>query len=319
MLESPRIAIVGPGAIGLFYGALLAKAGASVNLLARSDLSVLRSRGIVVQRGGATHTVTAPTVVAQASPAEIGPVDLVIVTLKTTANDRFEELIPPLLGPDTAILTLQNGLGADEHLARLFGASRVLGGLAFIACTRVAPGEVQCLHPGTITLGEFGRPAGERARAIAGWFERAGIPTTVTDRLAEARWQKLVWNVPFNGLSIACGGLSTDRIVADPVLSAEVRALMDEVAAAARALGHTVTEEFIRSQIDITPSLGAYRPSSLIDWQAGREVEIEAIWGEPLRQARAAGAPTPRLALLHALLRNLCNQRRRDSCPPTKP
>lgn len=313
MLESPRIAIVGPGAIGLFYGALLARAGASVNLLARSDLPVLRSRGIAVRRGGPAFTVAPPAVAAFASPAEIGPVDLVVVTLKTTANHRFEELIGPLLGADTAILTLQNGLGADELLARLFGAGRVLGGLAFIACTRVAPGEVQCLHPGTITLGEFGRPASDRTRAVAGWFERAGIPTTVTNRLAEARWQKLVWNIPFNGLSIASGGLSTDRIVADPELSAEVRALMDEVSTAARALGHTVPEEFIRSQIDITPSLGAYRPSSLIDWQAGREVEIEAIWGEPLRQARAAGAPTPRLALLYALLRTLCTQRRSES------
>ncbi len=309
MLHTLRVAIVGPGAIGLFYGSQLARAGATVRLLARSDLAVLRARGVIVHGDHPAYTVAPPAIEAFATPAEVGPVDLVVITLKNTANDRFHDLVGPLLGPDTAVLTLQNGLGADERLAALFGAGRVLGGLSFIACTRVAPGEVECFHPGTITLGEFSGPSGDRARSVATWFERAGIPTTVTDRLAEARWLKLVWNIPFNGLSIASGGLSTDRILADPKLASEVRALMDEVADGARALGYQISEEFIQSQIDVTPKLGGYKPSSLLDWQAGRDVEIEAIWGEPLRRALGAGARTARLALLYALVRSLCVSR----------
>jgi len=233
-------------------------------------------------------------------------VDLVVITLKTTANAQFATLIPPLLGPDTAILTLQNGLGADELLARLFSAERVLGGLSFIAATRVSPGVVECFHPGSITLGEFGRPTSDRARAIAAWFERAGVTCKAVENLAEARWKKLVWNVPFNGLSIAAGGITTDRILADSTLASEVHALMQEVAVAARALGFEISERFIQSQIDVTPRLGAYRPSSLIDWQAGREVEVDAIWGEPLRRATIAGAVCPRMTLLHSLLSTLC-------------
>jgi len=301
-----NITVVGPGAIGLFYAARLTEAGAKVGLLLRSDYEAVRDRGILV-RGRKDELHIAPERLrACAKPEEAAPADLVLVTLKNTANHQFASLIGPLLGPDTAILTLQNGLGADQELAQLFGAERILGGLSFIACNRVAPGVVECFHPGTITLGELNRPASDRAQAIASLFEKAGIPCKAVDNLAEARWRKLVWNIPFNGLSIAAGGITTDRILADPSLAAEVRALMDEVAVAAKALGFEIPEKFIQGQLDVTPKLGAYRPSSLIDWQAGREVEVEAIWSEPLRRAAAAGAQTPRLALLSSLLRMLC-------------
>jgi len=298
----PKIALVGSGAIGLYYGTRLALAGAEVRFLLRSDLAAVRERGITVRVGDRTLQIPPERVGAFGSAAEIGPVDLVVVALKTTANDQLAALLPPLLGPQTAILTLQNGLGADELLAALFGAERILGGLCFIACNRVAPGEVVCFHPGSMTLGEFGRPAGDRVRALAAQFEPAGVKCTVADNFLEARWRKLVWNVPFNGLTLATG-LTTDRLLADPELAAEVRALMEEVAAGARAQGLDVPEAFLQEMLDITPALGAYKPSSLLDWLAGREVEVEAIWGEPWRRARAAGAHTPRLALLYARLR----------------
>jgi len=299
----PKIAVVGSGAIGLYYGTRLALAGADVRFLLRSDLAAVRERGITVRVGDQLLRIPPAQVGAFGRPAEIGPVDLVVVALKTTANDRLAGLLPPLLGPQTAILTLQNGLGADELLAALFGAERILGGLCFIACNRVAPGEVACFHPGSVTLGEFGRPAGDRVRALAKQFEQAGVTGSVVDNLQEARWRKLIWNVPFNGLAIATGGLTTDRLLADPHLAAEARTLMDELAAAARAQNLDIPETFLQEMLAITPALGAYRPSSLLDWLAGREVEVEAIWGEPMRRARAAGARTPRLDSLYASIR----------------
>lgn len=303
--DSLSITIVGPGAIGLFYGARLARAGARVNLILRSDLEAVRRSGVRMTTGGVTEELPPVRFGIYGSAAEAGPADVVLITLKNTANAGFADLVGPLVGEGTSLLTLQNGLGADEALAALFGAERVLGGLAFIGCNRVAPGVVEAAHPGSITLGEFCGPAGPRARCLASWFERAGVKCRAVDRLAEARWRKLVWNIPFNGLSIAAVGATSDVLLADPLLGAEVRALMEEVALGARALGYDISERFIQSQIDATPPLGAYRPSSLIDWQAGRAVEVEAIWGEPLRRARAAGVSLPRLALLYALLRRL--------------
>ncbi|HXA15255.1 MAG TPA: 2-dehydropantoate 2-reductase [Opitutaceae bacterium] len=302
--QFPKVAIVGSGAIGTYYGAKLALAGTEVRFLMRSDLATVRARGSLLLHEKAGTTELRP-VAAFGAAEEIGPVDLVIVMLKTTANGVFASLLPPLLGQRTAVFTLQNGLGSDEQLAALFGAERVMGGLAFIAATRTAPGEVTCYHPGSIALGEFGRPAQDRTRALAAQFAAAGVKTRVVDDLPGARWHKLVWNIPFNGLTITAGGITTDRLCADPLRAEEVRALMREVQLAAGRLGFVIPDEFLREQFDVTPPMGAYRPSSLVDFQAGREVEVEAIWGEPLRRAQAAGASVPRLEKLYALLKKL--------------
>lgn len=304
MVNPSSIAIVGAGAIGSYYGARLALAGADVRFLLRGDLAHVRAHGLTLREKDATRRLE--RVAAFATTAEIGPVDLVIVALKTTANASLASLLPPLLGPQTAVLTLQNGLGNEELIAGLVGAERVLGGLCYIGVTREAPGEIVGYHtPGRMTLGEFQRPASERVGAIADGFARIGVAVRVVDHLAEARWQKLIWNVPFNGLAIARGGITTDRLLANPAIAAEVRPLMDEVASATRHFGYAVPEEFIQAQIDVTPTMGAYQPSSLVDYLAGREVEVEAIWGEPLRRAQAAGLALPRLAALHAELLRL--------------
>jgi 2-dehydropantoate 2-reductase len=300
-----RIAIVGSGAIGTYYGTRLALAGADVRFLLRGDYEGVRHRGSlrVTLRDG-VHELKPAQVFR--TTAEIRAVDLVIITLKTTANAALPDLLPPLLGPETAILTLQNGLGSDEALAAQYGAARVIGGLAFIAVTRSGPGEVTCHHPGSLTLAEFGRRPVERTRQLALQFEAAGVRNRVAANLLEARWRKLVWNIPFNGLAIARGGITTDKLCAGPALAAEVRELMCEVQHAAAAFGFVIPDEFLKLQFDVTPPMGAYPPSSLVDYLAGREVEVDAIWGEPLRRAQAAGLAVPRLAALHADLRRLC-------------
>lgn len=292
------VAVVGAGAVGCYYGARLARSGVDVRFLMRSDLAAVRERGLRVAFPGDEFRLD--NVVAAASPEDIGPVDLVVVALKTTAGKAVAGLVAPLLHERTAILTLQNGLGSDELLARLFGRQRVVGGLCFVCVNRVGPGEVVCTAPGTVSFAEFGRPATQRVRAVAALFANAGVRTLVGDDLAELRWRKLVWNVPFNGLSVAQGGLATDRILADPALEREVRALMREVIAAAALLGHRIPDDFVEAQVEATRAMGAYRPSSMIDYLEGREVEVEAIWGETLRRARAAGALVPRLEALHA-------------------
>jgi 2-dehydropantoate 2-reductase len=299
---SPSIAIVGAGALGSYYGARLALSGADVRFLLRRDRAHVRAHGFTLkERDGTRHL---KDVAAFASTAEIGPVDLVLVTLKTTSNGELGTLLAPLMGPTTRVATLQNGLGNEECIAALVGPERVLGAMCYLGVTRAGPGElVGHLTPGAIAIGEFGRPVGETARELAALFERAGVRARLEENLAEARWQKLLWNVPFNGLSIVGGGITTDRIIADPALAAEARALMEELAAAGRKQGFDVTPKHIAWQFEITPKLGAYQPSSLVDFLAGREVEIEAIWGEPLRRAQAVGVPVPRLEALYGKLR----------------
>ena len=297
-----KIAVVGSGAVGGYYGGMLAHAGCDVHFLMRTDLDTVRRDGLrIFTKGSEVHL---PRVQCAATTEEIGAADLVIVALKATANAELARLLPPLIGARTALLTLQNGLGNERFLAEIWGAERVMGGLCFVCINRTAPGVIRHLDEGSISIGEFGRPVSARVRAVADAFRSVGVEANAVDNLDSERWRKLMWNVPFNGLSIAANANVAD-VLGDATLRAEARAIMDELLDAARRLGHEIPDSFADWQIERSHAFGGYRPSSMIDYELGRPVEVEAIWGEPLRQGLAAGAKMPRLALLHAVIRHV--------------
>lgn len=297
----PRIAIIGAGALGCYYGARLAKAGEDVHFLARSSRAALMARGIRIKTP--TERIHLRKIQVYGSAADIGPCDLVILAVKATANDQLLKLLPPLLGQNTVVLTLQNGLGVEEPVAEVVGPDRVSGAICFIGANRTAPGMVEVIFPGLMMIGKFGKPAGERTHAIAALFARGGMKCEAHDNLEEMRWRKLVWNVPFNGLAIAAGGVTTDIILADEGLKTLARRLMEEVVEAAAKFGHVIPRDFMDLQFERTAKMGAYRPSSLEDFAAGREIELEEIWGEPVRRAKSVGAPVARLEMLYWLIK----------------
>lgn len=305
------IAVVGSGAIGSYYGAKLAHAGSDVHFLMRGDLSDVQRDGIFVRGEGENFRVA--QINCYNSTKEIGPCDLVIVAVKATSNSDLLDLIPALLHERTLLLTLQNGLGNDEFLAKHFGAERVLGGLCFIALNRPSRTEIERYAYGHIVLGEYGRASQTRTHEVAAEFNRAGVTCTVVDDLALERWRKLIWNIPFNGLSILGGGIDTAAIIGDKDLRKATLALMDEVIAAANKCGHTLPSDAWREHMKRTETMGAYKPSTLQDWESGRPLEIEPIWGEPLRRAVAAGGQMPRTEMIYALLKQLDKTRGRSS------
>ena len=308
ILPNYRIAIVGSGALGGYYGAKLAYFGRDVHFLMRSDLAHVRRFGLRIR--GSKEDVRLPKVNAHASTEEIGPCDLVIVAVKTISNAHLVQLIPPLLHERTMLLTLQNGLGNEAFLAKHFGAERVIGGLSFVCLNRVSPGVIEHYDVGRVVIGEYNGYPLPRTHDIAWEFKRSGVICAVTSNLLQERWRKLIWNIPFNGLSVTAGGIDTAAILADDNLRAEVLALMDEVIAAANRCGYAIPTAEALTQIKRTQALGAYKPSTLIDYVAGRPLEIEAIWGEPLRAGVAAGAAMPRLAALYERLREIDRQLR---------
>jgi 2-dehydropantoate 2-reductase len=285
------VAVVGAGAIGLYYGGRLAAAGEDVRFLARADYSTLVKDGLRVESVHGDFAL--PQVRALRTPEEIGPVDLVIVAWKATSNHLLGRVLAPLLHADTQVLTLQNGLGNCECVAEVTGPERVLGGLCFVCINRIAPGRVQHSAAGKVAIGEWYPGVPGRAAEIARRFKAAGVPAAAVDNLGQAQWEKLVWNIPFNGLSVAEGGVTTDVLLASPAIEGEIRALMAEVIAAARALGFPLGDELIDFHVERTRPMGPYRTSSMIDFVAGREIEVGPIWQEPLRQATAAGIAMP--------------------------
>lgn len=297
-----KIAIIGAGSIGLYYGTKLALAGSDVRFLMRSGLELARREGVRVKSPDGDLHLAEPAVFG--STAEIGTVDLVIISLKVIDNPILKDLLPPLLGPKTAVLTLQNGLGNEDFLAEHFGAERVLGGLCFVCLTRDTPASVEHFGHGTLSLGEYvTRGVSPRLGDVADRFTEAGVETYAVEDLPLERWKKLVWNIPFNGLSVATGGKTVDRILAEPELFERCLRLMSETIAIADALGHPIPAEFADFQIERTRVMGAYQPSTLVDFLAGKPLEIEAIWGEPLERGRKAGVATPELERLVGELR----------------
>ena len=315
-----KIAVVGCGALGGYYGAKLCRAGQDVHFLLRSDYEAVRHHGVTVR--GAKEEFNVRPVCARI-PEEIGESELVIIGLKTTANDQFTRLLPPLVGRNTAVLTLQNGLGNEELLAKLFPSEQILGGLCFVCLNRQEPGVIRYIDHGLIMLGEFQRPPQPRTHEIAALFQNADVKCQVTEDLARAHWEKLIWNVPFNGLGVASAAgyevvsgarrevsdvgacLTSDKLLADARWEKIVRELMLEVIAAAGAMGLVIPVAYADKQIERTRTMGEYKASTLIDFECRRPLELQSLFLEPLRQAHAAGVKTPRLEALCRVLEQL--------------
>ncbi|HIJ96640.1 MAG TPA: putative 2-dehydropantoate 2-reductase [Desulfuromonadales bacterium] len=299
-----RIAIVGAGALGLYYGALLQRGGEDVHFLLRRDYDAVSRSGLKVFSINGDFEL--PVVQAYRSPEEIGPVDLVLVGLKTFANDRYDELITPLVGEGTLILTLQNGLGNEEALAQLFGAERIIGGVAFLCSNRGAPGEVHHLGAGRIVLGEYCPIDPERVVSLVTMFTQAGMECRSTDDLKRARWEKLVWNIPFNGLSSLLQH-SVDQLLSVPATRKLVRELMLEVICSANAQGLSkpIPVEFADSMLEFSDKMGFYKPSMQIDREEGRQLEISAIFRNPLVSGAQQGLEMPRVEMLATLLEQI--------------
>jgi 2-dehydropantoate 2-reductase len=289
-----NVAIVGSGAVGLYHGGRLAAAGEDVKFLLRSDFSAISEGGLKVESSLGDFQL--PQIQAFQTAEEIGPVDLVIVSWKSTANSQLASVLPPLLHAGTQVLTLQNGLGNCEALAEIVGPERVMGGLCFICINRISPGLVRHTSGGRMTLGEMLPDGLGRVAELERRFKAAQIPAVAVADLEKSQWEKLVWNIPFNGLSIAEGGVTTDVLLASPAKEVELRRLMAEVIAAANHLGHGLSQELIDLHIDRTRAMGAYRTSSMIDFIEGREVEISPIWRVPMYRAAAAGFVMQHLA-----------------------
>ncbi|MDB4712295.1 2-dehydropantoate 2-reductase [Verrucomicrobiales bacterium] len=299
---NPRIAIVGSGAVGSYYGAKLAISGANVHFLMRADLEHVRRFGLRIEsnKTGVEHLEKVNT---YGCTADIGYCDLVIIALKATDNHSLEKILPPLLKEDTVIMTLQNGLGNEEFLANRFGGNRVIGGLCFVCINRPSPGTVHHIAQGSITCGEFSGLPIPRTHDIGLIFKRADIPFLVAESLPKERWRKLVWNIPFNGLAIVGGAIDTATVLATKNLYCLAKELMKEIMGVALALGYELPDSLIEHNINETKKMGSYTPSSMIDFIMDKPVEVEAIWGEAVRAGLKVDSEIVRMECLYNLIR----------------
>ncbi len=312
MSKALQYAILGTGALGGFYGAKLQKAGLNVHFLLRSDYEHVTQHGLVVESKDGDFTL--PQVNAYHDAEKIPRSDVVIIALKTTQNHLLPQILPSVIKEDGVVLVLQNGLGIEEEVAQIVGSDRVMGGLCFLCSNKVGPGHIRHVDYGEISLAEYANdyhPTGitDRMRLIGDDFERAGISIKLAEDLLQARWQKLVWNIPYNALSVILDA-TTAELMADVHTRNLVEQLMYEVAAGAKTTGRIISDRFIQVMLNYTDNMKPYRTSMKIDYDERRPLEIEAILGNPLRKALAADVNLPQISCLYHQLKFLDARRR---------
>lgn len=297
-----KYGIIGTGAIGGFYGGKLAKAGQEVHFLLHKDYEYVKQNGLQVDScDGPFHL---DGVNAYNDTTAMPPCDVMLVCLKSINNGMLKTLLPPLLHQRTLVVLIQNGIGVEEDVQRDFPGVQLAAGLAFICSAKTEPGRVNHQCYGSINLANYSCRDEALMAAVVAEFREAGIETGFVE-YHEARWKKAVWNMPFNGMTVALHA-QTDELLKHPETRQLIRDQMMEVVGASRALGvNGVDEAFVEKMIRMTDEMTPYSPSMRLDYDFHRPMEIHYLYTRPIEIAREAGYRMPKLEMLEAELKFL--------------
>lgn len=301
-MERPfSYAVIGAGAVGGYYGALLQRSGKEVHFLFHSDLAHVQRHGLRIDSKQGDFVL--PQVNAHQSATAMPRCDVVIVALKATANAILPEILPHVVNEKGIVLLLQNGFGQEEAIAAIAGVKTIVAGLCFVCTTKPGPGYIWHQDYGSVTLAQFapdGKPAGISPvmEQITADLAETGVPVDRVPDLVEARWRKLVWNIPFSGLTTLFQ-VDTASIVNSLPLQTLARDLMQEVLEGAWALGREIPASFIDKMFTNTRQMRPYFPSMKLDFDARKPLELEAMYHQPLTVAAQQGKKLTRIEMLY--------------------
>ncbi len=293
--------IMGTGAVGAFFGGRLARAGAAVTFVARGPtLTALQRDGLRIVAGADSETIR--PVRAVATPGEAGRCDLVLVCVKSYDTADAAVALRPVVGSDSIVVSLQNGIENEALLAAVLGLPPLLGGLTHIGAELVAPGVVRHDSGGRVIFGELDGRRTPRLERLATLFREAGVDHRVSANIHVMLWDKLAWNAAFNAVT-ALSGRTVGQVLGDADGRALVRAALLEVIAVGRAAGVALDATRVDAILARSAGeLGALRTSMLQDRERGRRLEFDGLQGAVLRSAADTGIEAPITRVLHALV-----------------
>lgn len=295
-------AIVGTGGIGGYYGGCLAKAGHPVHFLLHSDYEYVLKNGLKIDSvNGDFHL---EKVSAYKNSQDMPKCDVVLVCLKTIQNHILPSILKPLLHEKTVVVLVQNGMGMEQELSEQLPSTSIVGATAFICTTKVGPGHIHHAEYGALTLAKHCGDCDEIIRQIASDFENASVNVSVFDDLNSVRWKKLVWNIPYNGLTVVLNA-ATDILTNNPDSRKLVIDLMNEVVSAGRTCGAKISDSFIDKMIAMTEKMTPYSPSMKLDYDARRPMEIQTMFTNPIAIAKAQGFEMRKTEMLEQQIRFL--------------
>ncbi|PJZ55009.1 ketopantoate reductase family protein [Leptospira adleri] len=297
-----RILVLGSGAIAGLYAGKLKQAGCSVDFWVRKNAFELEEKGFRILSHWGDFEYQ-PNLVFEEVPKNLEEYDLILNCLKCLPDVRLETILGLQIPEQIPILLLQNGIGIEEPITALYPSNEVLSGLAFVCANRLENGHIHHLDYGELTLGSWNRISSSVLEKLVSFFENAGVPTQSTDTIRQARWKKLMWNAPFNPISVLSGGRNTSQILAESSSRSLVIDIMKEVQKLSELDGAAVPAEQIEIFIEMTESMKPYKTSMLLDFESGRPMEIEAILGNALKIGEKHRFKTPHIETLYALLK----------------
>ena len=300
--ERLRYGVIGTGAIGGYYGARLAQSGQEVHFLLRSDYEYVKANGLQVDSCDGSFHLDSPLVYDQTE--QMPKCDVVLVCLKSINNKKLQTLLPPLLKADTLVVLIQNGIGVEQDVEQQFPGIQLAAGLAFICSAKTEPGRVNHQCYGQINLGNYSCKDEGLVNQVVADFNAAGVTAGLVE-YHEARWKKAVWNMPFNGMTVALK-TQTNLLLQNPATRQLIYEQMMEVIGAAQHLGvKNLDESFAQKMLEMTDAMTPYSPSMRLDYDFHRPMEIHYLYTRPIQIAREAGYAMPKLEMLEAELKFL--------------
>jgi 2-dehydropantoate 2-reductase len=298
---APAILVVGAGAVGAFFGSALARQGALVSVVCRSEFEDVRAKGFEIASGLlGNHTFRPHRVLRETADYGATP-DFVVLSSKVLPSVDRVALLRPVVGPATTIVLIQNGIDIEQEICAAFPRNELLSALAFIGVARTGGGRIHHQSSGWLILGRYPDGITVAAQQLAALLEASGVGCRLTEDVIGARWQKAVWNAAFNPISIMGGVLDTTMMLRTADDQAFVRRVMQEICAIAAALGHPQSPKLVDQLIGHTIGMAGYKTSMALDFENRRPMEIEAILGNTVRAGQRAGVAIPALETLYAL------------------
>lgn len=294
MSEKPSILIVGAGAIGSFYGAVLKRAGCSVSVVLRSDYEAVKTHGVRITSPLGDLSFQPDHVYRNGDLPEAPP-DFLILCVKVLPGVDRVAMVAPWMGENTRLVLIENGLDIERELADAYPDHPLVSCLAFIAVSRKGAGVVEHKAYGKLVLGRYPEGVDKHCRTLSKLFKDGGINTGLTDCVVGERWRKCLWNTPFNPLSVIANGADTKTILDTEGGEELVRAMIREVMDVAAAEGYPMDEALIDKNIEGTRRMPAYKNSMALDYLSDRPIEREAVLGNVVAIADRHGIPVPQL------------------------